>query len=432
MNTVATFPDWIAAQAAFAAEGRCAGHAPRMALHLADTLTARRAGAACAEGESLRQWLLALEDGPPAQVAVHASLIRLSEIDGIHRASAVTASAITVPVALVLGAQAQRAERVLDALFVGQALAIRLAMALGGARLLAAGQWPSLLVAPWGAAAAAGRLLDLSPAQMGHALALALAQTPHAPGRGVGARPGRWFVFGQAVRAGLLSAMAAANGVEGDTQLLNEAWLRAAGGDAVRPAELDADAGALLDTTSFKPHCSAKQGLAAIEGLRALLAQGLRPEAIERVELAVPTAYAAMLDREPPQASRLASMVSARWQLALAALCPERLDDVARDNPPADAALAHFMQRVRVVADPALDDLYPAQWPARVVAHANGRRHEVLVTDSPGDPALPFGPGDVLYKARRMLGEQADLAPLQAALRMPADPRAAARFFTQF
>jgi 2-methylcitrate dehydratase PrpD len=49
------------------------------------------------------------------------------------------------------------------------------ALAMGSARLLARGLWPSYLVAPFGAAATAGRMLGLSPERMTHALALAIA-----------------------------------------------------------------------------------------------------------------------------------------------------------------------------------------------------------------------------------------------------------------
>jgi 2-methylcitrate dehydratase PrpD len=79
---------------------------------------------------------------------------------------------------------------------------------------------------------------------------------------------------------------------------------------------------------------------------------------------------------------------------------------------------------VKVHADPALQALYPAAFPARLVLRVNGNTHELLVTDSPGDPALPYDAPQLLAKARRMLGEGPGLATVQAALRLPTDSTA--------
>jgi 2-methylcitrate dehydratase PrpD len=141
-----------------------------------------------------------------------------------------------------------------------------------------------------------------------------------------------------------------------------------------------------------------------VHALQGLLADGLAASSIEQIDVHVPAAYAAMLQREPAQNGRLASMVSVGWQLALAALRPALLDDIQRQPVPADADLMAFAARVRVHADPALDPLYPAHWPARLEVTAGGLRHEALVIDSLGDPDEPFTATDLLRKADRVLG----------------------------
>lgn len=122
------------------------------------------------------------------------------------------------------------------------------------------------------------------------------------------------------------------------------------------------------------------------------------------IELRVPTAYAAMVDREPPSASRLASMVSVRWQLALTALAPALLDDMRRTPPAQAQALSQFAAKVQVLADPSMDALYPAAWPAHLVVHAADQRHELRVMDSTGDPALPIDKAQIQDKAWRVWG----------------------------
>lgn len=414
--------DRLADFAASASSTVCRDH---LALHTADAMVAFLAGAATAEGQALQRFMAGADTGALGRVTANAAVMRLTEIDDIHRPSCVTVSALTVPVAVAFARDNTTSAQFLDALYVGHELALQMALAAGGARLLARGQWPSLIVAPFGASATAGRLLGLTPARMRQALSLAVSHAPRQPGRFQGARSGRWLLFGEAVRSGCMAALAAADGIDGDPELLSADWLRAVGGDLAAP-ELLAPSGQLTRGLSIKPHASAKQGLTAIHGLRRLLAEGtFTPEQIDSIEVHVPPPYAAMLDREPPRNSRLSTLISAPWQLALATFQPALLDDVAREVWPEDPRLPALAARVRVVADPTLDALYPRAFPARLVVVAAGRQHELLVTDGPGDPAQPFDADQLMDKARRMLGHrEAELDAVQSVLGLPSTPSA--------
>ena len=142
----------------------------------------------------------------------------------------------------------------------------------------------------------------------------------------------------------------------------------------------------------------------------ALITQGLDPASIESMTVSVPPPYAQMIDREPASASRLASMVSVRWQLALAALRPELLDDVSRHVFPSDRALHDFADKVRVEACATLDKEYPWAWPARLSVVASGRPHDILVKNSSGDPDTHFGVEEVRDKAKRMLKQHPEVS----------------------
>ncbi|MES2534323.1 MAG: MmgE/PrpD family protein [Pseudomonadota bacterium] len=431
MTLAASSPWAIDALAHFASDASSAAFQQRIAVHAADGVIALLAGRSTREGRVLAQFFTRTDSGPLATLSANAAAMRLSEIDDIHRPSAITASAIALPSALAMAAFAPaQPQRFADALFVGQTLSVRLGLAMGGARLMAQGLWPSYLVAPFGAAATAARVLGLPPDRMRHALAIALAQTPRSVGRSAGPRPGRWLLFGNAVRSGCLAALAAADGIDGDPGLLDAAWLQAIGGAHADAALLAPSA--VIQELSIKPHCAAKQTLAAVHGLQRLIAEGLDPAAIDSIEVSVPPAYAAMIDREPPSASRLASMVSVRWQLALAALQPALLDDVARDGGVADAALEAFAARVHVRADASLDAWYPATWPAHVSVSAGGQRRDLLVKESWGDPALPFGISEVRNKARRVLGAHADVCLVTQAFDAMSDPASLDQLCTYF
>lgn len=412
MITKASPPSALAVFADFASSASSASFQKQLSLHLADGLIAIQAGRNSLEGRALTDFFTRTETPALAALSANAACIRLSEVDDIHRPSAVTASAIALPVALamhdVAASRGTSTRRFFDAVFVGHTLSIQLALAMGGARLLAHGLWPSYLVAPFASAATAGRMMDLSPERMTHALAIALAQTPRGVGKSSGSRPARWLLFANGVKAGYLAALAAADGVDGDVGLLDAAWLQTVGGDL-------SDARLLVPEPhthelSIKPHCAAKQTLCAVHGLMALKAQGLDPESIEAITVSVPPPYAQMIDREPPSASRLASMVSVRWQLALAALRPELLDDVSRQIFPGDRALLDFADKVRVEACADLDEEYPSTWPARLSVIASGRPHDILVKNSVGDPYTNFDIEGIKDKAKRILKVHPEIA----------------------
>jgi len=402
---------------------------------LADGVLAQQAGARTLEGQNLRAWICKHDPTWLGQAAANSAVMRLSEVDSIHRASAVTPCALTLPVALAYGRHHGQVtgDAFMSAIIVGQELAIRLALALGGASQLMHGVWPSYVVAPLAAAATVGRLLGLTPQRMQHALALALASAARQPGRPMGQRPGRWMLFAQAIRAGAWCAMAAEDGLEGDVALLGGAWLSGMAPVAPQATWLyhGWDEPLEVTKTSIKPHCSAKQGLSAIFGLQQMLAQGdFSPEAVTRVEVGVPEAYAAMLDREPGWASRLASMVSSPWQLALTALAPADLDLVERDLSTPDATLRTWSTMVTVHHDASLETYYPTQWPARLRVHAGGQVHERLVLDSPGDPSFHWDEAELLDKAARILHHASDRALVKQALSLAGKPQFLSVFCT--
>ncbi|MGF6768048.1 2-methylcitrate dehydratase PrpD [Paraburkholderia sp. GAS199] len=401
----------IARFARFAVSSQ-AGDDHAATLQLTDAFIALLAGADCNDGRRVAGFFGEFGSGTLSLAATLAATIRLTELDDIHRATAVTPSAIVVPAVLAICAMSGvtvGSRNVLDAMHVGEEIAVSLALSLGGANLLSQGCWPALTVAPFGAAAAAGRVLGLSESEMEHALALALAQTPPPIGRTPAQQPARWLLFGEAVRAGCMAALAARDGFQADKALLDENWANRIGVRDVlyRPYGAELPVG-VRSAISVKPHPGAKQTMAAIYGLQAMMKGGIVAHAIEKIEVHVPHAYASMVVREPPQTGRLASFVSVSGQLALAALQPAALDDISRESVIWNAEMQRFVERVSVVPDASLDASYPAQFPARLRVTANGRTHEISVMDSLGDPSLPLDQAGLSDKAERIVGHHRD------------------------
>jgi 2-methylcitrate dehydratase PrpD len=376
----------------------------RLGLHLTDTVMAALAGASIAEGQALRTFG---DDELASRIGRQSAAIRLTEIDDIHLPSCTTPSAGIVPVALRLAAhlRAFDPDRVASAIWVGTEITTRLGLAVNGPQVLYRGIWPTYLAAPVGAAAAAARMLDLDRAYTAHALSLALMLIAGGVGRIHGAPSGRWFLYANAVAGGVAAALAARAGYTGDPELLDKTWLADTHGIALDRDVLSDKLGAasVYSTLSMKPFCSAKQAIAAVEAFRALLQDGVRIAAIDKVRVRVPKAYAGMIATRAVPGARQSTMVSAAHQLALAALAPQRLYDVDRSASDVDAAVSQLAAKIEVVPDAGLEPFYPQHWPAEVEVDAGGQTSRHRVVEALGDPEHPLDRAAIDDKAHRVL-----------------------------
>jgi 2-methylcitrate dehydratase PrpD len=398
----------------------------RLSLHVADTVVAALAGANIPEGRALQQ--LGGDAELAGQIGRQAAAARLTEIDDIHLASCTTPSAGIVPVALRLATHLRAFDpaRVAGAIWAGTEITTRLGLAIDGPQVLYRGIWPTYLAAPVGAAAAAARMLDLDAMRAAHALSLALMRIAGGVGRIHGAPSGRWFLYADAVADGVAAALAARAGYAGDPELLDKDWLADTHGIALDRNMLRDQWGApsVYSTLSIKPFCSAKQAIAAVEAFRTLLDEGVRADAIDKVRVRVPKAYAAMIATRAVPGARQSTMVSVAHQLALAALAPQRLYDVDRSAPDVDEAVARLAAKIEVMPDAALEAFYPRHWPAEVEVEAGGQLFDRRVVEARGDPEHPLGRAALDDKAHRVLDPLRGAARVDEWLRLCRDAMA--------
>jgi 2-methylcitrate dehydratase PrpD len=354
-------------------------------LHVKDTVAAFVTGLRSQEGRALAQ-LYGRRNEPIEIAAAAAGISRLSECDDIHLASCVTPGAIVIPVALCFGSDPEHFERAVSA---GYATGLTLGLAIGGAKALAAGVWPTLIAAPAMAAVTASVMSGHNAEQLAHAIALSLSGVSGRLGRPAGTPSGRWFAIAEAVAKGLRASQAAGAEFHGDLALISKAWLESQAGHGDVAIGLFESAPAVcVSDVGFKPFPIARQGANAVIAFQRILARLVDPSGIEAVEVFLPAANVALVSRPLQEDERLSRLSNMGYQLGCAALAPELLHDAERGERPGPK-LFDFARRVSVKPAGDLDAYFPARWPARVAVNAGGVRFEETVIAAPFDHDAP-------------------------------------------
>jgi len=353
-------------------------------MRLFDTLVATRIGLNLPESAILAD----LGTGPHDQIRRLVAATRATEIDDIAISGCVTAGSVIVACALVGSAQTDG--DLLSAIIAGYEAMVGFATAIDGAHILYRGIWPTLAAAPIGAAMVGAYLRGLDEGSSSSAMVFAVGQTqPILPD---GAP--RWLTLGNAAVQGFAAAEAGSNVLNPDG--LVDGWSRNYG-ISIDAGQLCSGSTAHVFNVDVKSFPTARQALSAIEAFRRLYAQ----QAIatgEPISIALPAAYRKMVGSTARPMMRIPSMLSAAYQMALAAFAPEHLYDVSRSRLPWTADIAHFLENVTVLEDEALQEHFPARWGGRVTF--GGRSAEIL--DPAGSTAQPFGWRELEAKARRL------------------------------
>jgi 2-methylcitrate dehydratase PrpD len=387
-------------------------------LHIIDAVAAFLASTATAEGRRLLRFRADMEQLAHADrqlaldLSTRCALARLSEIDDIHLASMITPGGIVIPTALTLAAavppiagQGVTPADVMAAMLAGYEVMTRFGRAIDGPTVLYRGIWPTYLAAPLGAAAVTARLFRLDERASANALALALTLAAPGVGHHGAASTSRWFAIGCAARNGLTAALAAKAGFSSDCKLLEGNFLP--GIFAVTP-DLSAlthglGASTVLPEVSFKPWCAARQTMAATQALREIIAEGVEPQKMDRIEIFVLPPHLAMIDHGVKSGERASHLTSVQYRMAVAAVAGHFKEDIDQSPMGLLPPLRDFMTKIKVAADESLLSEYPRRWPARVIVHAGAARYDRLVRDVPGDPARPFDRAQVREKFVRFV-----------------------------
>lgn len=385
-------------------------------LDWAGSVLAGRAGrpvlaiAAFAQGMGPRQGpaeILGAADGTSPYFAsmVNAAAAHFAEQDDVHNGSVFHPAAVVFPPALAL-AQATGAtgREFITACVAGYEVGIRIGEFLGRShyRIFHTTGTAGTLAA----AVAAGRLLKLDAAQMGHALGSAGTQAAGLWEFLRDAADSKQLHTAHAAAAGLMAASLAQQGFTGAQRILEGAQGLAAA------MSRDADPSRLLDRlgerwalaeTSFKFHASCRHTHPAADALlRVMEDERLAASDIESVTAHVHQGaidvLGAVIDPRTVHQAKF-SMGTVLGLVATRGSASVNDFESVLD----DAAVHAFRERVRMQLDAEVDRAYPAQWIGKVtVATRQGRLLHGRVDEPKGDPGNTLSRVEIENKAIRL------------------------------
>jgi 2-methylcitrate dehydratase PrpD len=340
---------------------------------------------------------------PPSAALANGAAAHALDFDDQHDPARVHTNSVTLP-ALLATAEDLRGISGPDFLLayaVSAELHARLGLACYNS--LGKGWHPTMLFGVLAASLGAGRLLKLGAAGLNNALGLAFHQ---ACGSAQSMRDGvlsKRLGPGFAARAAVLGAFLAVDGITGTRRTLegNAGLATLYERNEVRPELLFEGLGRewrILEY-SFKPYPCCRCNHTAIGlGIR-LHAEGVRPEAVESVEIGLGNVN--WLTVGEPYDVKRDSVVHAQFNAAYGfarALADGRVDLRSYQRQQiSDPAVAAIAARVRVVSDPAIDPT--AIEPAGIrVTFRDGRTTELTANVMKGSPQQPLTDAELLAK----------------------------------
>ena len=365
-----------------------------------------------AEGQgSGPSMVIGLEGKWNAQTAAltNGALSHIVEMDDLHRASVVHPGAVVIPAALAMAErQGASALDFLSAVALGYEVAIRIGEAVGKSHYRL---WHNTATCGiFGAAAAAGRLLNLEVEQMVWALGSAGTMAAGLWEFNTDGAMSKPLHAGRAASSGLLAADLAWHGFTGAQRILEgERGFFAAMSQDAEPQRVVAGLAPHMTNykitgVSIKPHACCRHTHPAIDAALQIRAKiGLSGEQIAKVEVETYRAAVALTDKPEPMHPHAAKF---SMQYCVASALHRGHVGLGDFEPSAlmDPHLRALMGRVRLCHNPAMEDRYPAAWPVRVKLMLRDGHTVVEDIDHPkGDPENALSWDELKAKFRRML-----------------------------
>jgi 2-methylcitrate dehydratase PrpD len=347
----------------------------------------------------------ALRVSPVAAAFANATMSHCLEQDDNYNPANAHVANVVLPAALAIGeARGASGRELIASLVAAYDVEGRIGIALDPVRLYARSFHPSSIDGNFGAAAAAGRMLRLTPAQMVDAFGLAGCQASGLLAWVTEASQlSKAFQIGIASRNGVTAAQLAQLGFTGPPHILegkHNLFRAFSGLEDDRAAVLTDGLGERFELmrTSLKKYAACRQIHAPLDGLFIIMrGHGVAADDIAEIHTRVATSMAGIIDN-----NELPSH-NAQYVLAVAAydgqVAVDQLDGRRLDDP----RIAALSARVRVSGSDELEKRFPEQWSGiTTVRTSDGREFTETVYYPTGDPENALSDADLRVKFRML------------------------------
>ena len=336
---------------------------------------------------------------------VNAAASHFAEQDDVHNGSVFHPGAVVFPPALAIAqAQGSSGRDLLTAAVAGYEVGIRVGEFLGRSHYKVFHTTGT--AGTVAAAAAAGRMLELSPERMRHAFGSAGTQAAGLWEFLRDAADSKQLHVAKAAGDGLLAAYLAHDGFTGAARILEGAQGMAAGMSTdADPARLTDRLGErwALTETSFKWHAACRHTHPAADALLQIVTDhDIAPENIAEITAHV---HQAAIDVLGPVANP-STVHQAKFSMGtvLGMIATFRRAGLAEfQHHFRDPRVVALRDRVRMVQDEDVEAAYPQRWIGKVdVVTRDGRTLTSRVEEPRGDPGNSLSGSEVLDKAVRL------------------------------
>lgn len=360
-------------------------------LHSDLAVAARRAAIASYGKGPSTVWMTDQSLSIAGAAMANAAAASALDIDDGHRGAAGHAGAGIIPAAIAVGqAIGTSDEGIFEAIAIGYDVALRVATARPTETIdsYASGRWVN-----FGVAAAAGRLLKLSPSQMANAIGIAGAEGPIGYKKGTSRYQGSTVkeLIPPAVVAGLTAAFRAQACATGPLDLLDSEKLYTR---SVLTGELGEHW--WIGDCYLKPYACCRYMHGAVDAILELR----RPEAPIKSLRIETFQRGTELSNERAPRSLEGAQYSYYFSCALAAL---RGRQALQPMDPAslrDPEILELSSRIEMVAHTDFDDSFPKGTPSRVIIDQGNGPESRTVLFPLGDVANPMSAEQVMEKFR--------------------------------
>ncbi|MEK6594824.1 MAG: MmgE/PrpD family protein [Pseudomonadota bacterium] len=343
-------------------------------------------------------------------VLVNSTAGHAFELDDIHKESIIHPGSLATPVALAFAEEAggTSGREVLTALIAGYEVGARVGNA-ATMSLFLRGFHPQGTSGAFVAAATAGRMLNLGPLQMQHALGIVGSQAGGLMAAQEGAMVKR-FHSGRAAQSGVYSALLARRGFTGITDVLEAPYggFLSSLSDTPNAQRLTAGLGTIWETLNvgYKPHASVTSIHTALDALADIMREHrLDADAIAGVDAGLSHMTYVHCAWEYAAQGVTAAQMNLYYGLAVIALDGMAFVDQYREERLRDPRILDFIKRITARVDPQIEAMGAAfRHAARVrVTTKAGQTFTREILHRRGSPENPLKPGDVEYKFRNVV-----------------------------